>query len=99
MLAWEKVCDDYVAIGGNFVFRLHQVKMGVYGIGRALTLQVRRRDETEYKNLGYSFCTQDDNHSMYKECVDAQIFKAITKNGTGLLGRAEKILAGNYYLS
>lgn len=99
MLNWEKVDEDYVAIDGNFVFRLHHSKMGVYAIGSGLTLQVRRRDESEYKSLGYSFCTLDDNHNLYTGCLDSMIWKTIAKNGTGLLGRAEKILAGNYYLN
>ena len=96
-MEWKKVTDrDYVAKEGDFVFRLHEIDIGVYSMGEAWVLQVRRNDESEFKSLGVAFWTVSDGgyETWRQKSVDRKLWKV----GREMFKRAEEILKGFGYL-
>ena len=65
---WKQINFDWVFSSDDFVFRLHRQKIGIYGMGVAYVLQVRKRTETKFEHVGYSFWIKSDGgHESYKE--------------------------------
>lgn len=90
-LNWKRVTNkDLVAEYGNFVFRLHYREIGTYLMGRAWVLQVRKKDEAEFKNLGVQFWTMPDAgfNTWREKTVDRKLWKSIDE----IVERAEEIL-------
>lgn len=94
-LQW-KFCDkDYIATKGNFVFKLTYQEIGVYGMGKCYSLQVRRIDESEFKYLHHAFVVKSDgNATEDRHSVGGVLWKETSK----ILAKAEGILSDNMYL-
>jgi len=89
-MGWERVDRDYVLTDGIFVFRLHYCKTGVYNAGRAFRMEVRRKDESVFRPLGYAFWVQPDGgyDTWKEESVESKLWK----DGEKMLKKATEIL-------
>jgi len=94
-MKWKKVDKDFVSKVGDFIFRLHYCSMGVYSMGRGYSLQVRKKDETSFRPLGYVFwVSRDGGYNTWAEMsVDGKLWET-----QEMLKRAEELLKGLEYI-
>lgn len=94
-LNWKKSDRHYISRKDNFVFRLSYQNIGVYGIGKCYSLQVRQATEIEFKYIDYAFVISTDGYDcVNKYSVDKKLWNKIEE----ILCRAEIILEDNMYI-
>lgn len=89
-LPWIAIGNDHVAKAGNFVFRLHKYRVGVYGMGTAYSLQSRTLESSKFEFLGYAFWIKQDGG--YGTAKDDSVGGKIWENENDIFIEATKIL-------
>lgn len=96
MLKWEPAGQDYTARTKDFIFLLHSTDIGVYGMGRAFSLRVRKPVESGFTKMGYAFYMKTDGgyDSYKKNSVDGRLWT----DPNSVTRRAEQILKNLGYV-
>jgi len=91
MLKWEEVDKDFVCIYEDFIFRLQMTQVGIYGSGSCYSLQCRKKNESKFNYLGYSFWTKDDG-SSYNNLQHKSVDNKLWEDNSSIILRTNQIL-------
>lgn len=95
-LKWNSIDKlIYTSKSNGFVFSLSKQSIGVYSMGRAYVLRVRKEDETTSSVIASFWVSKDGGYDTYIErSVSGKIWESIEE----IIPMAEELLTLNFYL-